>query len=104
MDTTGSKFANCSAGLLSLQANMLLPYYNQEVQGNLGVDAEQVRNTLQNRIIHDLAFLPRKWRSERNAHMPMLDENGNQYLYKPGQKIRKAGTYVNGFLSPSLFY
>jgi hypothetical protein len=104
MDTTGSKFANCSAGLLSLQANALLPYYNQEVQSNVGVDAEQVRNVLQNRIIHDLVFLPKKWRSERNAHMPMLDEKGNQYLYQPGQKIRKPETYINGFLNPSLFY
>ncbi|HXC04977.1 MAG TPA: polymorphic toxin type 23 domain-containing protein [Bacteroidia bacterium] len=104
MDTTGSRFANCSAGLLSMQVNRVLPVYNQQVQANLGVDAEQVRNVLQNRIIHDLAFLPQSWRTDRNAHMPMLDRNGDQYLFKSGQRIKKATPYLNAFANPALFY
>ncbi len=104
MDTTGSRFAEYSHGLLSLQAKTILPYFDYQGQANIGVDAEQVRNAVQNRVIHDLIFLPKKWRSSRNCHMPMLDENGNQYLYKPGQKIRKPAAYYNLFLNPLLFY
>ncbi|MFI5149258.1 MAG: polymorphic toxin type 23 domain-containing protein [Bacteroidia bacterium] len=104
MDTTDSKFAKCSAGLLSLQVNTVLPVYDHQVQANAGIDAEQIRNVMQNRIIHDLAFLPHHWRTDRNAHMPMLDENGDQYLYKPGQKIRKPSPYLNTFVNPALFY
>jgi hypothetical protein len=104
MDTAGGKYVHYSHGLLSFQVKTILADNHQQVQANAGVDAEQVRNVLQNRIIHDLVFLPRKWRSARNCHMPMLDTEGNQYLYKPGQKIRKPAPYVNAFLNPLLFY
>ncbi|HXC03598.1 MAG TPA: polymorphic toxin type 23 domain-containing protein [Bacteroidia bacterium] len=103
MDTTGAKFYNCSAGLLSVQANAVLPYY-QQAEASAGIDAEQVRNVVQNKVIHDLVFLPRKWRTDRNAHMPMLDDKGEQYLFKPGQRIKKPSTYINGYLNPGLFY
>jgi hypothetical protein len=104
MDTTHSRYAGYSHGLLSLQAKTLLPVYEQQAQVNLGVDAEQVRNAVQNKFIHDLVFLPVKWRSSRNVHMPMIDDKGNQYLYKEGQKIKPASLYLNGFLNPSVFY
>jgi hypothetical protein len=104
MDTTGGRYSRYSHGLLSLQANTVLPFFDQQAQINAGVDAEQVRNVLQNRIIHDLVFLPRKWRSDRNAHMPMIDDQGAQYLFREGQRIRKPQPYLNGFLNPSLFY
>jgi hypothetical protein len=104
MDTTGGRYSQYSHGLLSLQGNTVFPFFDQQAQVNAGVDAEQVRNVLQNRIIHDLVFLPRKWRSDRNAHMPMLDDTGAQYLFRKEQHIKKPEPYVNGFLNPSLFY
>lgn len=49
--------------------------YNQIAHLRLGVDSEQVRHTLQNRLIHDLIFLPAK--IERNTpHYPRLDKDG----------------------------
>ncbi len=104
MDTTRSIYADRSCGLLSFQVNGILPTINQPAQANVGIDAEQVRNAVQNHLIHDLLFLPKKWRSSRNVDMPMIDDKGNQYLYKPGQVIRKPEPYINGFLNPLLFY
>jgi hypothetical protein len=103
MDTTGGLYTNYSHGLLSLQfkGNIGL---GQNVQGNLGVDAQQVRNVVQNRFSHDLAFLPKKWFKRINCHIPMLDTLDNQYLYKPGQKIKKPDLYWNVFSGSSLFY
>ena len=38
----------------------------------------RVRHAIQNRLIHDVIFLPKKWRFKTNAHVPMLDEKGEQ--------------------------
>ena len=88
MDTTGAIYAMQSHGLLSAQFKMYLDQ-GQNLQANLGVDAEQVRNFVQNKLIHDMIFIPRKWNKAKNSHIPMLDTEGNQYLYKENQKIKK---------------
>lgn len=103
MDTTGGRYTQYSHGLLSAQAKASLGY-GQIAQASLGVDAEQVRNFVQNRLIHDMAFLPRKWHNPRNCHLPMVDTAGNPYLHLPGQKIKRATPYWNVFTSPSIFY
>lgn len=103
MDTIGGVYTNYSHGLLSAQFKFSMGY-GQNAQLNFGVDAEQVRNGIQNRLIHDMIFLPRKWYKPINCHIPMLDENGNQFLYQSGQKIRKPKLYLNAFSNPSLFY
>jgi hypothetical protein len=47
----------------------------QNLQARLGVDSEHIRHGFQNRLIHDLLFLPPN--IERNTpHYPRLDENG----------------------------
>lgn len=103
MDTTGGVYSNMSHGLLSAQFK-----YNvglaQNAQLNLGVDAEQVRNAIQNRLIHDARFIPEKLKKRRVCHIPMLDENGNAYLYKNGQRVKPAKLYWNLFSNPNLFY
>lgn len=103
IDTTGGLYTNYSHGLLSAQIKLNLGY-GQNAQLNLGVDAEQVRNAIQNRLIHDMIIIPRKWFTPINCHIPMLDENGNQYLYRKDQKIRKANVYWNAFSNAPLFY
>ena len=103
IDTTGGIYAKYSHGLLSGQFKFNVGY-GQNAQLNLGVDAEQVRNAIQNRLIHDMAFIPRKWFTPINCHIPMLDEKGNQYLYRKGQKIKKPEFYWNAFSNSSLFY
>lgn len=103
MDTTGGKYTHYSSGLLSLQAKMYLDY-GQNFQANVGVDAEQIRNFVQNKLIHDMVFIPRSWFKRVNAYIPMLDTEGNQYLYKEGQKVRGVEPYVNLFTNAALFY
>lgn len=103
MDTTGGVYTNYSHGLLSAQVKMYADQ-GQNLQANLGVDAEQVRNFVQNKLIHDLIFIPRKWYKPINSHIPMLDTEDNQYLYKEGQKIKKPELYFNLFSNAALFY
>ncbi len=103
MDTTGSIYPNYSHGLLSAQMKYHVGY-SQIVQANVGADAEQIRNFFQNKIIHDMRYLPKKWIKNKNCHIPMLDDKGEQYLYKEGQKIKPASFYFNWFSNASLFY
>jgi len=103
MDTTGGVYTHYSHGLLSAQLK-----YNigmaQNIQANIGIDAEQVRNVMQNKMIHDFVFLPKSWFKRVNCHIPMLDDKGEQYLYKPDQKIKKSELYWNIFSNANLFY
>jgi hypothetical protein len=92
-----------SHGLLSGQVKYA-NQYGQYVQANAGVDAEQVRNVVQNKIIHDMPFIPKKWNKAQNLHIPMIDSEGNQYLYRPEQKIRKPKPFLNAYTSPNVFY
>ncbi len=103
MDTVRGLYTQYSHGLLSAQIKYNAGY-SQNVQLNAGVDAEQVRDVVQNKFIHDLAFLPRKWAKPKNCHMPMLNSEGGQYLYQPGQKIRPPRLYLNLFSNAGVFY
>lgn len=103
IDTAKGRYTHYSHGMLSLQFK-----YNigmaQNLQVNAGVDAEQVRNVVQNKFIHDMPFIPKKWIKPVNCHIPMLDTAGNQYLYKPNQKIKKPELYWNVFSNAAIFY
>ncbi|MBL4861955.1 MAG: hypothetical protein JKY09_02915 [Crocinitomicaceae bacterium] len=49
--------------------------YGQDIHFKLGIDSDQIRHSFQNRLIHDLVFLPKK--VERHTpHYPRLDEHG----------------------------
>lgn len=106
MDTTNGIYANKSHGLLSAQFKYFagsVYEQKQNVQANLGIDAEQIRNAVQNKFMHNMKFLPKNWRA-KNCHIPMIDEKGNQFLYLENQKIRKATLYWNLFSNAGLFY
>lgn len=103
MDTVGGLFPNTSHGLLSLQVKYHAGY-SQVIQANAGIDAEQVRNTVQNKIIHDMRFIPDKWNKKKNCHIPMLDENNTAFLYRENQKIRRASLFLNVFSNANIFY
>lgn len=103
MDTIGGVYTNYSHGLLSAQVKANIGYA-QNVQANIGIDAEQVRNFVQNRLFHDMIFIPRKWFTPINCHIPMLDENNMQFLYKKDQKIKRPTVYWNAASNPSAFY
>jgi hypothetical protein len=103
IDTTGGTHTQYSHGLLSAQFKYNIGL-SQVVQANIGIDAQQVRHAVQNKVIHDLIFLPKAWPKRINCHIPMLDENNEQYLFKPGQKIKKPHFYWNVFSNANLFY
>jgi hypothetical protein len=96
-------YTKSSDGLLSLQGQFVTEYY-QQIQGNIGIDSERVRHVVQNRLIHDMIFLPKKWRKQNAAHIPMLDENNGQYLFRENQNVQKLKFYFNGFSNSGLFY
>jgi Bacterial toxin 23 len=102
LDTTGGVYTRYSHGLLSGQCKMNLDH-GQTAQANIGIDAEQVRNFLQNRLVHDLTVALKKGKPQ-NCHLPMLDTNGDQYLYRPGQEIKPAHFYWNVFTGAGSFY
>lgn len=103
LNTTGSTYGNLSHGLLSAQVKVANDY-GQYLQANAGIDAEQVRNAVQNRFIHDMLFVPKKLNKAQNLHIPMIDSAGNQYLYRKDQQIRKPKLFLNGYTSPNIFY
>ncbi len=103
MDTTGGRYTNVSHGLLSAQVKYHVGY-SQVAQLSAGIDAEQVRNAIQNKLIHNMKFLPEKATRTKNCHLPMVDTNGNLFLYSEGQQVRKPKLYLNVFGNPNLFY
>ena len=100
------KFCGESIGLLSAQVKYLAPiptnYWPayQEVQMNIGIDAEQVRNVL----IHDHYPVPKKYIKRNPCHIPMQDCNGDQFLFKDGQKVEPLKFYFNLGTNQSVFY
>ena len=103
MDMSHSLYGNVSAGLFSAQIQYAAPY-GQTIQGNIGIDAERVRNFFQNKLVHRLFFSPKDGHWRGGPDIPMIDAAGNMYLYKKGQKIRPATLYCNLFVNPGLFY
>lgn len=78
--------------------------YGQNVGGFLGIDAEQIRNVVQNKFFHDMYFLPNFVDNPKNLHLPMKMENGENYLYKEDQKIRAPRLVWQLSLNPELLY
>jgi hypothetical protein len=103
IDTTGGVYPRISHGLLSAQVKYNIGL-SQNVQANIGIDAERVRNVMQNRFIHDVGFIPASWFKRYNCHIPMIDDKGEQYIYKEGQKVKKPEVYWNVFSNANLFY
>lgn len=88
-------YANLSHGLLSAQVKWANEY-GQYLQGNIGVDAEQVRNVLQNKTAHTFFH--------NNYHLPMIDTEGKQYLYRKEKHIKKPKAFINAYCNPQVFY
>jgi hypothetical protein len=68
-------FGKTSHGNLYGTFRYRIPFYGQTAGVRIGIDSEHIRHYIQNRISHDLIFLPKK--IKRNTpHYPRLDENG----------------------------
>ncbi|MCB9224500.1 MAG: polymorphic toxin type 23 domain-containing protein [Crocinitomicaceae bacterium] len=109
-DDNKVKFCGESIGLLSAQVKYLAPVPTnfwpayQEIQMNIGVDAEQVRNVLQNKMIHDHYPIPTKFIKRNPCHIPMEEAGGGQFLYLDGQKVEPVKFYFNLGTNQGVFY
>lgn len=89
IDFSQAKYATCSHGILALQAEYVLPF-GQIVGLQSGIDSEKIRHIVQNKFIHDMPFIPKKWNRARNPQMPMIDKVGKLYLFNKEQKVKSA--------------
>lgn len=103
LDLLGAPYGNCSHGILSIRALRRLPL-GQTAFVDMGLDAEQIRNIFQNRLVHDNPLLPINWGDFKNPHLPMLDENGDSYLFLPEQKIRSPRLFFQAGLNQTTLY
>ncbi len=106
-DMRKAPMGNKSLGVLCLgwaignQHKILQPY---QLAFEAGIDAEKIRNYLQNRLIHDSKWINNPKRGTTNPHIPMLDAEGKPYIYAPHQAIRKPKPYVQVFVNDFFLY
>lgn len=86
-------YGKTSHGLVYVSFQGALPY-GQHVFMRIGMDSEHARHAIQNRLIHDLAFIPglSKRMKHTTPHYPRLDENGCPVFTKEG--VRKNKIYL----------
>ena len=102
-DMRKATFGNKSIGTLSLGwQNHQFNNYHFGVE--VGIDADQIRNFLQNKLIHDNPLVNRPQKGITNPHIPMLCTDGTPYFYADGQQIRKPKFYINAFLNDEYLY
>ena len=98
-----AKYGNTTVGLLYGSVKYLAPF-QQTPQVRFGIDNERVRNTMQNKLIHNAPFAPDFLMKREVYHIPMLMENGEQFLYNEGQKIKPTKLYFELGLNEMPFY
>jgi hypothetical protein len=102
-DMTYAKYGNYSHGILGLGLEQMLPY-GQEIRCDVGIDSEWVRYVLQNIIIHDLYFVPDVLNPAKFPHIPILADDGQQYLFYSHQRVKPACFFAQLALNGTLFY
>ena len=102
-DISGAHCGQYSHGIVYLQVQQFLPYH-QTASISIGVDDERIRHFFQNKLIHDLVFIPESWQSAHNPHIPMLDKNGKPFLFNEGQELQEMRFYFDLGLGTPLFY
>ncbi|MCK5781710.1 MAG: hypothetical protein KAH10_03930 [Flavobacteriales bacterium] len=103
MDLSNVKYGRISHGVLAIRGK----YYfnqNQSVQSEIGIDSEKIRHFFQNKLIHDMPFVPKSWNKAENLHIPMLQEDGSPYLYGESEKVRKSKLYLQFGMNQPTFY
>lgn len=102
-DMSGARFRAFSHGILALKIQRALPW-GQAAQFQIGADWEYFRHFLQNWLIHDMYFFPKSWVGNGQPHVPMVDIEGNPYLYLPFQRLKPASFFLDVALNPAVFY
>jgi hypothetical protein len=77
-------YGKTSHGIASFGLNWKM-YDNVIFTNSIGVDSEQIRHVLQNKLSHDLILIPKKY-PRNTPHYPRLDENGLPIFEKSQRK------------------
>ena len=85
-DLSNLPYGKTSHGILYGSVLYTLPF-GQNSFLKMGIDSEQIRHGIQNKLIHDLIFLPKKI-ERKTPHYPRLNEEGMPVFEK--SKIRKS--------------
>lgn len=70
----GNPYGHTSHGIAYMGIQYFMPY-QQNAQLRIGMDSENVRHVFQNRLMHDLPFMPKSFK-RTTPHYPRLDEYG----------------------------
>ncbi len=103
LNISESKYGRVSHGTLAIGARYTMNY-KQTASAEIGFDSERIRHFFQNKVIHDMPMFPKKWNKADNPHYPMLKEDGNPYLFREGDKLRKTKFYFQTGLNQPIFY
>lgn len=102
-DMRFAQYGKYSHGILSMQLQQVFPY-QQTVRYDLGIDSEYVRHVLQNVVIHDMYYVPDRINLAKHPHIPMISDDGTQYLFRAGQKVKPLLFYGQLGLNNTVFY
>ncbi len=103
IDFSDCKYAAYSHGVSAIVYQRRLPYA-QIASVGVGMDDEHIRNFWQNRVIHDMYMFPARWNKAQNLHIPMVAEDGDNYLYGEDQEIRRSNIFWELGLNPTSAY
>ena len=98
-----AQYGKYSHGILSMQLQQVFPY-QQAVKYDLGIDSEYIRHALQNVVIHDMYYVPDKINLAKHPHIPMVSDDGTQFLFRAGQKVKPLLFFGQLGLNSTLFY
>jgi hypothetical protein len=102
MDVQNGKYGQYSSGIASAFVQYRAGRATATAAG--GVDAEQIRHLFQNKVLHDMPFLPKRWNKHPNAHIPMVSRDGKPYVYDFGQRVRPVKPYLQLSLNDTGLY
>ncbi|TAJ11104.1 hypothetical protein DMA11_18090 [Marinilabiliaceae bacterium JC017] len=102
-DLSEACYGKTSHGILALRWRQNLGW-GQVGMVEGGLDSEWIRHALQNKLIHDMPFVPVKWNGAENPHIPMLQENGLPYRFQPGEQVKKAKLFFQAGLNGMEWY
>lgn len=102
-DVSDCNYGRLSHGILSFFVARDIGY-GQVVGTQAGIDSEHIRHFVQNKVFHDLYFVPRFMNKTKNLHLPMKTQNGENYLFKDGQEVRNNRFVWQFSLNPSTLF
>lgn len=90
-DLSTLPFGKTSHGIIYSQVQYKA-FVNQTLSCKMGIDSEEVRHIFQNRLFHDLPFLPKKYQNQ-TPHYPRLNSEGLPVFKK--NEARKNSFYFS---------